>query len=103
MPFLQFNRVNVRGSPRQLVSYASYDIVENQSGKTYGKTKISKRGNSHIRRALHMPAFSVVRYNPNNFEQLYQRAYASSGNKIKGYVAAQRKILIMILHPLDKE
>ena len=81
---------------RQLVSYAGYDVVENQSGKRSGKTKISKRGNSHIRRALHMPAFSVVKYNPDSFGHLYQRAYESSGYKMKGYVAVQRKILIII-------
>lgn len=47
---------------RQLVSYAGYDVVENQSGKRAGKTKISKKGNSHIRRILHMPALNAVRY-----------------------------------------
>ncbi len=36
----------------QLVSYAGYDVVENQSGKHTGKTKISKKGNAHIRRSL---------------------------------------------------
>jgi transposase len=43
---------------RQLTSYAGYDVVENQSGKRVGKTRISKKGNSHIRRALHMPALN---------------------------------------------
>ncbi|WP_216663794.1 IS110 family transposase [Lentimicrobium sp. L6] len=88
--FLLFN------NQRQLVSYAGYDVVENQSGKKAGKTKISKKGNSHIRRALHFPAFNVVRYNPSSFGQLYQRAYASSGRKMKGYVAVQRKLLVII-------
>lgn len=36
---------------RQLTSYAGYDVVENQSGKRSGKTRISKIGNSHIRYA----------------------------------------------------
>ena len=40
----------------QLVSYAGYDVVENQSGKRSGKTKISKKGNHRIRRCLHFPA-----------------------------------------------
>lgn len=30
----------------QLTSYAGYDVVENQSGKHIGKTKISKKGNA---------------------------------------------------------
>lgn len=46
---------------RQLTSYAGYDIVEHQSGKYYGQTRISKKGNTHIRRALHFPAFQVIR------------------------------------------
>lgn len=81
---------------RQLVSYAGYDVVENQSGNRAGKTRISKKGNSHIRRALHMPAFCVVRYNPKSFGQLYERAYDSSNVKMKGYVAVQRKILVLM-------
>lgn len=43
-----------------------------------------------------MPAISIVRYNPNVFGHLYQRAYESSGYKMKGYVAVQREILVMI-------
>lgn len=38
---------------RQLTSYAGYDVVENQSGKRVGKTKIFKKGNSHIRKAFY--------------------------------------------------
>lgn len=31
---------------RQLVSFAGYDVIENQSGKRVGKTRISKKGNT---------------------------------------------------------
>jgi len=55
----------------QLVSYAGYDVVENQSGKHVGRTRISKKGNSHIRRALHMPALNMVRYNQSPFAALF--------------------------------
>jgi len=81
---------------KQLVSYAGYDIVENQSGKRNGKTRISKKGNSHIRRALHMPALNVVKYNPCSFGKLYERVYDSSKMKMKGYVAVQRKLLVLV-------
>lgn len=40
---------------RQLVSFAGYNVVENQSGKRAGKTKISKRGDGRIRRILFYP------------------------------------------------
>ncbi len=81
---------------RQLVSYCGYDVIENQSGKHVGKTKISKRGNSHIRRILHLPAFSVVSNKEAIFENLYERVFARTGKKMKGYVAVQRKLLLII-------
>jgi len=81
---------------RQLVSYAGYDVIENQSGKHVGKTKISKKGNAHIRRILHMPAFSVVTNNEPIFVNLYERVYFRTKQKMKGYVAVQRKLLVLI-------
>jgi transposase len=80
----------------QLTSYAGYDVVESQSGNTKGKTKISKKGNGHIRRVLHFPSLNVVRYQQGNFHLLYERIYKKSGIKMKGYVAVQRKLLALI-------
>ena len=80
----------------QLVSYAGYDVVERQSGSTVkGKTRISKKGNRHIRRALHFPALSVVKYH-SEFTHLYDRVYDRTKIKMKGYVAVQRKLLVLI-------
>jgi transposase len=81
---------------RQLVSYSGYDVIENQSGKHVGKTKISKKGNSHIRRIMHMPAFSVVSNNEPIFKALYERVFKRTNMKMKGYVAVQRKLLELI-------
>lgn len=80
----------------QLVSYAGYDVVENQSGKHTGKTKISKKGNAHIRRILHMGAFNVVRYQVAPFVQLFERTLQRHSIKMKSYVAVQKKILIVV-------
>ena len=80
----------------QLVSYAGYDIVENQSGKRAGKTRMSKKGNAHIRRAMHLPAFGVVRYKEAAFVNLYQRLIGRGKTKMQAYVAVQRKLLILI-------
>lgn len=80
----------------QLISYAGYDVVENQSGKRVGKTKISKKGNSRIRRALHMPALSAVRYNTGNLKSFYERNVNKHGIKMKSYVAVQKKLLVLI-------
>lgn len=80
----------------QLVCYSGYDVIRNQSGKREGKTKISKMGNSHIRRILFMPAFSVVTYKVGPFADLYERVYSRTMIKMKAYVAVQRKLLILI-------
>jgi transposase len=81
----------------QLVSYAGYDIVENQSGTSIkGKTRISKKGNSHIRRALHFPAISAAINEP-EFQNLYDRIHQRNPKiKMIAFVAVQRKLLTLI-------
>lgn len=80
---------------KQLISYAGYDIVERQSGTRQGKTRISKKGNSHIRRILHMPAFNVVKYEP-RYRAFYHRLIANGKTKMQAYVAVQKKLLVLI-------
>lgn len=89
-------------SLKQLTSYAGYDVVENQSGKRAGKTRISKRGNSHIRRILFMPAFHAVNVE-GNFQDLYLRVFERTKEKMKGYVAVQRKLLCLMYTLWKKE
>jgi len=81
-----------------LVSYAGYDVIENQSGKHTGKTKISKKGNSRIRRVLHMPALCAVRDDQPQFKKLFERVYDRTKIKMKGYVAVQKKLLVMMYY-----
>lgn len=82
-------------NPRHLVSYAGYDVVENQSGNHSGKTRISKKGNSRLRRILHLPAFNAVRFEEPTCQALYQRVYQRTGIKMKAYVAVQKRLLLM--------
>lgn len=80
----------------QLVSYAGYDVVEYESGSSVKKPgHISKRGNSHIRRALFCPAMGACKKN-GLFEDLNRRICERTGIKMKGNVAAQRKLLVLI-------
>ena len=83
---------------KQLVSYAGFDVVERESGTSTGKTKISKKGNSHIRRALFMPAFVAVTYKEKPAFDLYNRTIEKHGIKMKSYVAVQKKLLVLIYH-----
>jgi transposase len=87
---------------KQVVSYAGYDVVEAQSGTRVGKTKISKRGNSRIRRALYMPSLVVIQSEVKQFKDLYQRTYKKHGIKMKSYVAVQKKLLTMIYYLWNK-
>jgi transposase len=80
----------------QLVSYVGYDVIEDQSGKHNGKTKISKQGNGRIRRILHLPAFNSVRLKQQPFAHLYNRIYERSKVKMKAYTAVQKKLLVLI-------
>lgn len=83
-------------SRSQLVSYAGYDVVQNQSGTSvYGKTRISKKGNRYIRRALFFPAITMSQYEP-EFIRLYSRVVERTKIKMKANVAVQRKALVMI-------
>lgn len=80
----------------QLISFAGYDVVENESGTSIkGKTRISKKGNKYIRKAMHYPALTAVRHET-NFKNIYDRIFDKTKIKMKGYVAVQRKLLILI-------
>lgn len=82
---------------RQLTSYAGFDIVENQSGKRTGKTRISKKGNSIIRKALYLPAITSIRFDKKMYD-LYHRVCERHGwvSKRIGIVAVMRKLLHII-------
>lgn len=88
---------------KQLVSYAGYDVVEAQSGTRVGKTKISKKGNSRIRRAMHMPSLVVIKCEVKPFKELFERTYNKHGIKMKSYVAVQKKLLTMIYYMWKKK
>lgn len=81
---------------RQVVKYAGYDIIEDQSGKRTGKTRISKRGNAHIRRALYFPSINLVTYNVKPFADKYGRIFERTKVPMKGYTALQKDLLLML-------
>ncbi|UUV20763.1 IS110 family RNA-guided transposase [Paenimyroides aestuarii] len=78
---------------KQLTSYAGLDIREKQSGTSVkGKARISKKGNRNLRKTLHFPSMTAVKFNQEHRE-LYQRIVNKTGVKMKGLVAVQRKLL----------
>ncbi len=90
---------------RQVTKYAGYDVIEDQSGKRKGKSKISKRGNTHIRRILYFPAINMVTYKVKPFVAKYERIFERTKIKMKGYTALQKDLLLMIftLWKYDRE
>jgi len=80
---------------KQLTSYAGYDILLKESGKWKGKSKISKKGNSHIRRALYMPSLSSINHTE-TYKNIYTNLYEYKQNGLIAGTAIQRKLLCLI-------
>lgn len=83
-------------SMKQLASFSGYDVVQHQSGSSIlKKGKISKKGNRYIRAALYFPAMSASKHCP-ELASTYQNLVQQSHIKMKGQVAVQRKLLLLI-------
>lgn len=82
-------------SGKQLVSYSGYDVVLRESGNYKGKTKISKKGNKHIRAILHMPSMAAIRLNP-TLKPFYERLKPTKAKPLIAVVAVQRKLLLLM-------
>lgn len=89
---LGFSTIN---NAKQLVSYTGYDVVLRQSGNYTGKTKISKKGNKHIRAILHMPSMTAIRLNP-TLKPFYERLKPKKAKPLIALVAVQRKLLVLM-------
>lgn len=78
---------------RQWVASAGLDPREFSSGSSvHKKTRISKAGNRHLRRALYMPALVAVRFDP-HLGAFYQHLLAQGKPKMQALVAVMRKLL----------
>lgn len=80
---------------KQLASYAGLDVVANESGAIRHKTRISKKGNAHIRQAVYMASLSACRHNK-SLHDLYVRLTVKNNIKMIGVIAVARKLLILI-------
>lgn len=80
---------------KQLVSYAGLDVKMRESGKWKGQTKISKKGNVHIRKAMYFPAYTNLNHS-DNYKGLYSRVFAKSQKSLIAATAIQKKLLGLI-------
>ncbi len=78
---------------RQWVAHSGLDPQHHQSGSSVRKpSRISRRGNRHLRRALYMPALVAVRHDP-HLGGFYHRLLQRHKKKLQALMAVARKIL----------
>ncbi len=82
-------------SIKQIVSFAGLDIKIRESGKWKGKSKISKAGNVHIRKALYWPAYTSIAHTQ-TYKVFYGRLLERKDISMVASVAVQRKLLGLI-------
>ena len=82
-------------SIKQLTSYAGLDVRIVESGKWKGESHISKRGNSHIRKALYMPSLARISCDK-SAKQFYQNLKERKAKAMIALVAVQRKMLALM-------
>jgi transposase len=79
--------------PRQIVAYAGIDVMTHRSGTSVDHTpRISKRGNTHLRRAVYMPALVAIRHDE-HVRAFYDRLIARGLQPLQAIVAVMRKLL----------
>lgn len=78
--------------PRQAVAYAGLSPRQNDSGEVRRPSRLSKIGNSRVRKALYMPAVVALKYNP-IIKQLSQRLSERGKCKMVVLGAVMRKLL----------
>jgi transposase len=82
-------------SARQVAAYAGLTPRNNRSGTIRGKTRLSKTGNSRVRKALFLPAMTAKRYNP-IVRRFCQRLASHGKNKMEVIGAAMRKLIHIV-------
>lgn len=92
---LQALKISANLSASQVMMWSKITGPPVRSGQRAGKTKISKQGNSKIRRILFLPAFNAVRFGEPACEALFERVFEKTQIKMKAYVAVQKKLLTL--------
>jgi transposase len=94
------------GSADELVAYAGLYPRQQQSGAQAVRSRLSKQGNPHIRKALYFPALSAKTHNP-HLRAFAQRLTAAGKAKMTVVAAVMRKLLVLVYailksgHPYD--
>ncbi len=93
---------NGRGKYSKKVQSAHAGLApsKRESGLFQGKERISKMGNSRLRRSLYMPTMSAIKCNP-IISAFYQRLIDKNKKKKVALVACMRKLLMISIGVLN--
>ena len=86
-------------SYKSLIAFMGLDPSTHQSGKHVGQSKVSKRGNRHLRRVIHIMTMCTVK-SDNIFRQYYLRRKAEGLPKMKALMATSHKLIRVIFSML---
>jgi len=90
---------------RQIRKLSGYNLIENSSGKRKGRTKISKRGRSGLRKVLYQSAMVMVASNE-EFKALYSYFKNRRKNPLKkkqALIAVAMKLIRVLFVLLKKQ
>jgi len=85
---------------RHLIAYAGIDPTVYQSGKYEGLSRISKRGNRHLRRVLWLMTVSVI-MNNETFQEYFQKKKQGGMPYKKAVMATMHKLIRMLFAMLS--
>jgi transposase len=79
---------------KAVAAFAGLSPRHYQSGSIEHRSRLSKTGNAHLRRALYFPAIAAIRYNP-PIHALAERLRSRGKAKMTIVAAAMRKLLTL--------
>ncbi len=101
VPFLaEMGSIENFSSPKKLIAFAGMDPSVCQSGKFIGKSKLSKRGNRHLRRAIYLMASAVVSQNA-FFKAYFVRRKREGLSPQRALLATAHKLIRVIFAMLS--
>jgi transposase len=101
-PFLaEMGEVNNYSSHKKIIAYAGIDPSVHQSGKWIGMSKLSKRGNRHLRRAIYLMTACVVSQNA-FFKAYFVKRKREGLAPQKALFATAHKLIRVIFAMLSK-
>lgn len=89
-------------SSKKLRAYIGTDPTIKQSGKMFIKGKISKRGNSHLRRTLWIMTTYVIMWN-HTFKAYFKKKRAEGFSYRKAQMAVLNKLIRLLFTLLEKK